>query len=90
VESIYLRMPYKDPEGKRQWEQKHRQERSQRRKAQRAKISPTISPQSGSACRAQPETGKPPWLGYFSLVGRNCSWPACSVSWIRVGTNKNV
>jgi hypothetical protein len=43
-------MPYKDPERKRLWEQAHRRQRSERRRAQRA----------GMPENARTETGHPP------------------------------
>lgn len=67
LESIYLSMPYKDPERKRQLEHRHRQERSHRRKAQRAKISPTISPKVVAPAGHNPKQENHSCWGVFLL-----------------------
>ena len=61
-------MPYKDPEHKRQWEQRHRGERSQRRRAQRAALSPTISSKVVPPLGPTPEEEEHSGWGVFLLL----------------------
>ena len=69
-------MLYKDPENKRQWEQKHRQERSQRRRTQRAALSSTLSskvvPPTGPIPKEEEHGG---WGIFLLLAGVVLSLP---------------
>ncbi len=52
-------MPYKDPERKRQWELVHRQQRTERRRVQRApQPVKTMNSQIQTSCVPDPASGK--------------------------------
>jgi len=70
-------MPYKDSERKREWEQRHRQERSQRRRVQRAQLSPTIGPKGRLPGEPTPKE-RSGWGVFLLFAGIALSLPIVS------------